>query len=68
MSDGYVDKIQVVEGEGGWYYREVSSNGEILNTSEAYSDKSEAIDEASKALDQIEGADLEILDAPQADD
>ena len=45
MDENYADVVEVFEGHGGgWYWRLVSNNGEILANSESYTEKDSAID------------------------
>jgi hypothetical protein len=53
MADQYVDAVEYFKGEDGWHYRSVSNNGDKLNVSEAYSDKTEARTAADKFAEQL---------------
>lgn len=52
------DRIEVVPEQdeqgrptGQWYYRRIAGNGEIVNTSEAYTRKHTALDAAAREAD-----------------
>ena len=50
--DRFIDFVEVKKGEDGYHYVGKSNNGEILFTSESFSEKAAAIDAAGEVADQ----------------